>query len=85
MSKPRWYIYHLGANSKLIKKYNIVQVLISKDGSEVCCNDCCQLLIQTVHAMEMFQRSDEFWRNCLKIQKSPKNEEQPEIEFFKTE
>lgn len=35
---------------------------MSKDCPEVCCNKCSQLLSQTAAALDMFERSDAFWR-----------------------
>lgn len=42
------------------------QLFISEDCSEFCCNKCSQLLSQTVAALDMFQRSDAFWRTIFK-------------------
>lgn len=53
------------------------QLFMSKDCPEYCCNKCSQLLSQTVNALDMFQKSDAFWREMLTVPKtenSPKNE-----------
>lgn len=50
---------------------------MSKECPEFCCNKCSQLLSETVAALDMFQRSDLYWREMLIVPKaanSPKPE-----------
>lgn len=71
-------VKHVSDAIKLNICYTLTsQLFISKDCSEFYCNKCSQLLSTSVDALDMFQRSDEFWRKTVKVaipMIQPKNE-----------